>query len=132
MTRRSSVRKQRRSHFSGQAAWYSGQEAMVHQLLFTSQAKRHGSAEEVTLPRPSGGNDQKILCQQAEEVPLLRPCGMVLRPSGMVHQLLFTSQARWHDTQAKRQWCINCLQRSGPENPLSASRGGPTSQAKRQ
>ena len=98
-------------HFPGQAAWIS-------RGGHTSQAKRR--------------HDQKILYQQAEEVPLLRPCGMVLRPSGMVHQLLFTSQARWHDTQAKRQWCINCLQRSGPENPLSASRGGPTSQAKRQ
>ncbi len=49
------------------------------------------------------GNDQKILCLQAEEVPLLRP-------SGMVHQ---------------------SSSRSGPD-PLSANRGGPTSQAKRQ
>ncbi len=37
-------------------------------------------------------DDQKILCQPAEEVPFLRPGGMVHhpfpRPSGMVHQQL--------------------------------------------
>ena len=37
-------------------------------------------AEEVPPLRPSG-NDQKILCPQAEEVPLLRPSGMVHQSS---------------------------------------------------
>ena len=69
-------------------------------------------AEEVPPLRPSG-NDQKILCPQAEEVPLLRPSGMVLRPrgNGTSTALHFPGQAAWisrggHTSQARWQWYI--------------------------
>ena len=108
MTRRPSVYQQRRSHFSGQAAWYIklSSKGRTRRSSVRKQRKSHCSGQvawyinplEVRTTNRGGPTSQakwqmtrRSSARQAEEFPFLRPGGMVHHPT----------------SQAKRQWYIN-------------------------